>query len=152
MRTRARGPESFPIVYCILWPLYNGNLSTPNYDTVVTPNGQNQYKFPWKRRVSTYWCKRVEKYLLVLKILAISIHSTTFQGLSVFKERSTFNHMACGDGNGLHITGCTLHIKDTSLFRTLQRGPVVSVIQRFHCMCIVYWLGGGGDLLLAAWL
>ena len=36
----------------------------------------------------------VEKYLLFLKILAISIHPTTFQGLSALKERSTFKNVA----------------------------------------------------------
>ena len=37
-------------------------------------------------------------------------------------------------GKGRHTTGCTLYITDTSLLRTLQRGPAVSVVQRFHCM------------------
>ena len=31
------------------------------------PNRQNQYKFPSESRQSTYWCKRIEKYLLFLK-------------------------------------------------------------------------------------
>ena len=38
-------------------------------------------------------------------------------------------------GKGHHITKCTLRINDTSLSRTLQRGPAVSIIQRFHCTC-----------------
>ena len=47
----------------------------------------------WKRTLLNYWWKRVEKYLLFLKILAISIHSIMLQVLSAVKERSTFNHM-----------------------------------------------------------
>ena len=37
-------------------------------------------------------------------------------------------------GKGWHITGCTLRIKDTSLLQTIQHGPAVSIIQRFHCI------------------
>ena len=93
-------------------------------DTVVTPQRTKPVQISlWKRTVLTYWYKRVEKYLLFLKILAVSIHSTTFQGLSVIKERSTFNHVAYATGNGRHNTGCALRKEDTSLLRTLLCGP-----------------------------
>ena len=51
-------------------------------------DGEINENFLLKQTVLTYWCKRVEKYLLFLKTLAISIHSSTFQGLSALKERS----------------------------------------------------------------
>ena len=42
-------------------------------------------------------------------------------------------------GKGCHITWCTLCINDTSVLQALQYGPMVSVIQRFHCilLCMV---------------
>ena len=51
--------------------------------------------------------------------------------VSMLHSRSTkisnMWHMA--NGKGHHITAC---ITDTSVLRTLQRGPTVSVIQKFH--------------------
>ena len=87
------GPESFPTVYCNLRIVETSPLWIT--DTVATP--QRTKSILWKWTVLTYWCKRVEKCLLFLKILAVFIHSTMFQGLSVIKERSTFNHVAYGN-------------------------------------------------------
>ena len=135
MQTRACSPESFPIVYCISWPLYRGTSLLWIMGTVVTPNGQNQYKFTSESRQSRLTGVKVWKIFAVLKILAISI---TFQGLYALKGCSTISitwHTVTG--NDRHFTGCTLCIKDTSLLQTLQCGPVVSIIQKFQCIHVL---------------
>ena len=45
-----------------------------------------------------------------------------------------FEHMACGNWKRIVTLQGALCIKDTSLLRTIYHGPVVSVIQRFHCI------------------
>ena len=66
MWTRGRVPESFPIVYCKLRPLYSGNFPILNYGHCsCATNGQNQYEFPSESGQS--WLTGVKQ----LKIVAV---------------------------------------------------------------------------------
>ena len=99
-------------------------------DTKVKPQQTKSIQISlWKQTVPTYWYKGVVKNIWTL---AISIHPT-FQGLSALKLSNTVAYVHV-TGEGRHITRCTFCIKDTSLLRTFQRGPAVSVLQRFHCI------------------
>ena len=50
-------PESFSVVYYTLWPLYSGNLPTPNYGYCShAQTDKNNTNSLWKQTVSTYWC------------------------------------------------------------------------------------------------
>ena len=110
MQTNGHSPKSFPIVYCTYQPPYSGNLPTPNYGHWShAPMDKINIISLRKWAVSTYWCKRVEKYLLFLKTLAISIRSSMFQGLSALKESSCTlaklsNMWHATTGKGHHIT------------------------------------------------
>ena len=87
----------------------------------LTYSANSNTNFPLKA-VSMYWCKRVEKYLLLLKFLAVSIHSSTFQGLytqEMLMHAKPLNTWHASTGKGRHIPGCTLRIKNTSLLWTL---------------------------------
>ena len=96
------------------------------------PTDKININFPWKRTILTYRYKG-EKYLLFLKILAIlqrlkaSLHS---------RSTKLSNTWHTATGKGRHIIRCTLCIRVTPLLWTHQRGPAVSIIQRFYCMVL----------------
>ena len=122
-------PQSRIIPYSLLY-IATSVQRKPPFSKLRTlkscPNGQNQYKFP-SETVSTYLCKGVEKYLLFFKTKAVSIHSSTFQGLSALKEHSCMlSFRTCGIQQLERVVtlpgALALCIKDTSLLRTIQHG------------------------------
>ena len=61
-------------------------------DIVVTPQRTKSIQISlWELTVLTYWC------INICCSWNVSIHSTMFQGLSVIKECSTFNHVVYVD-------------------------------------------------------
>ena len=67
-----------------------------------------------------------------MMILVISVHPTMFQCLCT---RAVLNFQARGIRRLERVVTLpgALCIKDTSLLRTIQCGPMVSIIQIFHC-------------------
>ena len=60
----------------------------------------------------------------------VSLH----ENFQIYGMNLTLMAWHAATGKGRHITRCTLCIKDSSLLRTIQCGPTVSIIQRFHCI------------------
>ena len=85
-------PQSRIIPYSLQYIYMYSNLRVAEtsllriMDTKVTPQWTKSIQISlWKQTLSTYWLK---KYLLFLKTLAVSIHSSTSQGLSALKKCS----------------------------------------------------------------
>ena len=128
MWTKRRSAKSFPIVYCILWPPYSRNLPTPNYRHRSHAQWTESIQISlWKRTDWTYWCKRIEDFGHFYPLVQ------RFKASLLSKSTKLSNTWHTATGKGRHNTGYTPCIMDTSVLWTLQCGPAVSVIQRFHC-------------------
>ena len=129
------------LFYCTSRPLYSENLPTLNYGHCShTPTDKINANFEVAKWQS--WLTGVKE----LKNICC------FRRFKPFYIRSTSRGIRRLE-MVVTLTGA-LCMEDTSLLRTLQYGPMVSVIQRFHCSPLTKWLPNllgqsmGGELRL----